>query len=543
MQHSTSRIARAVIAALILTVLQPVLAQGSTAAQLQTARSSAVFAVARAKPAVKVQARASKGSVLVGQDVRVTGSAKPGRARDVVKVQRYDRGVWRTVKFSKLTGKRSFSFTVRPKAGKNRYRVVRPETSTGRRGTSKTVTVKAESCGAMPKPKRTMWALANNPTIDRTASMTYHLSRLFCAVAPKATVRIAMLFVAGDSEAKVILRSLEKMHRYRGVHIEVLAEAMPYKVNDTAKLRRTVGKFATVHTCSKGCRSDVRAEGNMHQKFVTVTDMTWSKGKDPVVWTSSANWDKKQLRRYWQTGVLVYNDRTLAREFDARFESMRTCSRAGGCGRWKPSVFGARLSDAYKVVSRNGVWQDAGFDWRAGQAGSGTKIAFSPTRQGFDPVTTELTRYTCTPKHRTIRIGVFRMSVYRGLKIAKAFGDLRRRGCDVKAVLSTSGRSSAAKHGVKDMRSQGIATTCVDLMHDKFAYLDVVDRTTKVPRKVLWTGSQNFTGAGVNFNDDLMMVMDATDARGQRASDIRALAGAYLGRWAALTRHRTGCPS
>src|SRR5215212_6497063 len=179
MQHSTSRIARAVIAALILTVLQPVLAQGSTAAQLQTARSSAVFAVARAKPAVKVQARASKGSVLVGQDVRVTGSAKPGRARDVVKVQRYDRGVWRTVKFSELTGKRSFSFTVRPEA------------STGRRGTSKTVTVKAESCGAMPKPKRTMWALANNPTIDRTASMTYHLSRLFCAVAPKATVRIA----------------------------------------------------------------------------------------------------------------------------------------------------------------------------------------------------------------------------------------------------------------------------------------------------------------------------------------------------------------
>jgi PLD-like domain len=540
MSYSSARIARAVIAALALTVLQPLLAPGAGAVPQQALSSSAVSV--RAKPVIKVQARASKKTVIAGDEVRITGSAKPGRARDAIKVQRYERGVWRTLKFSKLTGSRSYAFTVRPKAGKNRYRVVRPETSTGRRGTSKTLTVSGVSCTTMRRPTRNIFALSNNPRVNRTASMTRELSHLFCAVAPKATVRVGMLFVVADSEAKVILSSLEKVHRYRGVHVEVLAEAVPFKKNDTAKLRKSVGKFATVRTCVKGCRSGFGAEGNMHQKFVTVTDMTWSKTKDPVLWTSSANWDKKQLRRYWQTGVLFWNDRTLTREFDARFESMRACAVSGGCGRWRPSVFGAKLSAAYRVVSRNRVWQDTGFDWRSGQPGSGTRVAFSPTRQGYDPVTTELTRYTCTRSHRTVRVAVFRMSVYRGLKIAKAFSQLRRQGCDVRAVLSTSGTSSAAKHGVKDMRSQGIPTTCLDLMHDKFAYLDVVDRTTKAPRLVLWTGSQNFTGAGVNFNDDAMLTLDATAASGQRAKDIRKLASAYLGRWHQLNRYRVGCP-
>jgi len=393
----------------------------------------------------------------------------------------------------------------------------------------------------MARPNRSMVAFATNPTVNRTSSMTRELSRLFCAVAPNASVRVAMFLVSSDSESRVILNSLKKVHRYRNVHVEVLAEAVPYKDNVVAKLRRSVGSFATVRTCTKACRSDVPVEGNMHQKFVTVSDMTWSKGKDPVLWSSSANWTKKQLRKYWKTGVLMYNDRTLTREFDARFESMRACGLSGGCGRWRPSVFGSQLSASYRILSVNRVWRDAGFDWRAGDGGDGTRVIFSPTRPGFDPVISELSRFSCTPQHRTVRIAVFRMSVYRGRTIAKAFGDLRRRGCDVRSVASTGGRSSAAVHGVRDMRAQGVRTVCVDLMHDKFVYLDVVDRTTKAPRLVLWTGSQNFTGAGIGFNDDLMVAMDATTARGQRVSDIRNIASAYRWRWEALTKHTTGC--
>lgn len=538
MRLATARTARAVIVAVTLTLMQPVLAQTADAIPSQAARPASS---ARSKAIISVSSRISKAKILAGQDVRITGSAKPGRARDVVKVQRRDRGVWKTVKFGRLTGSRTYSFTVRPKAGKNSYRVVRPETSTGRRGTSRTVSVTAESCTPMARPTRSMAVFVTNPNLNQTAQMSRQLGRLFCAVAPNATVRVAMFLVSSDSESRVILNSLQKVHRYRGVHVEVLAEAVPYKDNVVAKLRRSVGSFATVRTCTKGCRSDVPVEGNMHQKFVTVSDMTWSKAKDPVLWTSSSNWTKKQLRRYWQTGVLMYNDRALTREFDIRFESMRACGLPGGCGTWRPSVFGTKLSAAYRLMSVNRVWLDAGLDWRQGDAGDGTRVIFSPTRPRFDPVTSELARYSCTPQHRTVRIAVFRMSVFRGASIARAFGQLRQRGCDVRAVASTGGTSTAAVHGVRDLRSQGVPTVCVDLMHDKFVYLDVVDRTTKAPRPVLWTGSQNFTGAGIGFNDDLMVAMDASTAKGQRASDIRSVAAAYRARWTVLTKHTTGC--
>jgi hypothetical protein len=535
MPHTSSRIAGAVIAALTLTLMQPVLAQGAVPAQVATAAS------ARAKPVEKVQARISQGKILAGQDVRITGSVKPGRARDVVKVQRNDRGVWRTVKFGKLTPSRTYLFTVRPKAGKNSYRVVRPETSTGRRGTSKTVSVTAETCTAMPRPRRTMLAFATNPTENKTAQMTRELSHLFCAVAPKATVRVAMLFVKSDRESKAILESLRKVHRYRGVHVEVLAEGHPYEKSVLGELRKTLGSFATVRTCTKGCRSGL-ADANMHDKFVTVSDMTWGAGADPLLWSSSANWDRRQLRDYWQTGILVYGNRRLNLEYNVRFESMRACGLPGGCGQWRPSVFGHALDAGYRLIRHNSTWTDAGFGWRAGDARSGTRTMFSPVQPGTgDPVVNELARYRCTPAHHTVRLGVFGISTYRGPVLARALGQLRQRGCDVRAVLSVSKPTVTRAKGVAAFKAQGVSTTCAVLMHDKFVYLDVVDRVSGQTRHVLSTGSQNFTGAGAYINDDTMLTMEAETASGQRAADIRYLGAWYLSRWGQLFRHSRSC--
>jgi len=535
MPQATARIARAVIAALTLTLMQPVLAQSADAVPSRVVAAAS----ARAKVAIKVQARSSKGKVLAGQDVRITGTAKPGRARDVVKVQRKDRGVWKTVKFGRLTGSRTYSFTVRPKAGKNSYRVVRPETKTGKRGTSKTVGVTAETCTAMPRPARTMLPFATDPTANTTAQMTRELSHLFCAVAPKATIRVAMLFVKSDKESRAILESLRKVHRYRGVHVEVLAEGHPYEDSVVGQLRKALGSFATVRTCTKGCRSEL-PDANMHDKFVTVTDMTWRAGADPVLWSSSANWSRRQLRDYWQTGVLIYNDRRLTREYDARFESMRACGLPGGCGRWQPSVFGQRLDAGYRLLRHNGTWTDAGFGWRTGESGS--RVLFSPVQPNTgDPVVNELARYRCSPQHRTVRLGVFGVSAFRGPVLARALGALRQRGCDVRAVLSVSKPGVVRAKGVSDFKAQGVSTTCAVLMHDKFIYLDVIDRASGQPRHVLSTGSQNFTGAGAYINDDTMLTMDAESATGQRASDVRYVSAWYLSRWNQLLRHSHAC--
>ena len=76
---------------------------------------------------------------------------------------------------------------------------------------------------------------------------------------------------------------------------------------------------------------------------------------------------------------------------------------------------------------------------------------------------------------------------------------------------------------------------------DQFVYFDVVDRATGSPRHVLWTGSQNFTGAGLYYNDDTMVTMEAELASGQRLADIRSLGAWYLSRWNQLARRPVTC--
>jgi phosphatidylserine/phosphatidylglycerophosphate/cardiolipin synthase-like enzyme len=372
---------------------------------------------------------------------------------------------------------------------------------------------------------------SNDPTVARTSSMAVNLASLFCSVAPHATVRVAMFLMTSDSESEVILSALETMHRYRGVRVEILLEGTPYTAPIGAGIRQRLGRFANLWTCTKGCRSGSPG-ANMHHKFVTVSDMTWAPGPDPVLWTSSSNWTKRQMRQYWQTGVLSYGDRRLTREFDARFESLRTCAQASGCGLWRPSVFGQALPDAYRLLQTGENWTDAGFGWRSGDAGTGTRVLFSPIQPvTSDPVVTELARFACSPQHRTVRLGVFAMSAYRGPLVAKAFGELRQRGCDVRAVVHVPGPDVVNQKGVSDLRSQGVDASCMQLMHDKFVYLDVVDRATGEPRHVLWTGSQNLTGAGLYFNDDTMVVMEAELASGRAAADVHSLGAWYLSRW------------
>jgi len=80
------------------------------------------------------------------------------------------------------------------------------------------------------------------------------------------------------------------------------------------------------------------------------------------------------------------------------------------------------------------------------------------------------------------------------------------------------------------------------LMHDKFAYFDVVDRTTRAPRKVLWTGSQNFGLSSITANDDTMMSSTVQFANARWAPAIWATANWYRLRWEQMYRNRATCP-
>jgi PLD-like domain len=152
-----------------------------------------------------------------------------------------------------------------------------------------------------------------------------------------------------------------------------------------------------------------------------------------------------------------------------------------------------------------------------------------------------LQRFSCTPEHRTIRLAIYRMSWVRGKRITAQLSALRARGCDVRAIYSIGGAKPIMLYGPQLLTSAGVSTTCVYLMHDKFVYLDVVDRTTGAPRRVLWSGSQNLADGSIASNDDALLSLTAELAKGSWSSDIRSLSGWYLNRWNRMAAHPTSC--
>jgi hypothetical protein len=486
---------------------------------------------------VRVNARPSARKTLAGRTVRFTGSASAGQAGDVVRLQRRDGKRWRTVKAARLSRTRTYAVDTRVAAGTSRYRVVRPASTGYSQAISTTQQVTAASCTPMARPRGlTTWG--TNRSLKGPTSMARNLGKLFCSVAPGAQVRIAMYFINDDAESDVILGSLERAHRYLGVRVETLVDTRETTKADMTRLSR-LGK---VYSCHFSCQTATNTGASMHHKFVTITNMNWSAGKDPVIFSSSGNWNRFQLRGYWQSGVLMYGDRQLTREYDARFEGMRGCATLkGGCGAWVPSVFGSRLPSIYRKVKVGRTWHDNGLMWRSGDPGSGTRVLFSPVTPRTDPVVDQFGLYSCTPQHRTVRIAIYRMSVSRGRSVIAALNGLRSRGCDVRVIYSIGGSRTLMTEAPKMLADAKIPRTCVYKVHDKFAYFDVVDRATKQPRRVLWTGSQNLAGGSLSANDDSFMTSTAELARGHWASDIRGAAGWYLNRWKQMAAHPTSC--
>jgi hypothetical protein len=300
---------------------------------------------------VRVTAHQSAREVIAGDPVRFYGSVSAVVPGDRVRLQVQQGSQWRTVASASVSSRRAYSVSARPAAGSNRYRVVRPARGKYDEGTSPTLATVGYACQPLARPTRRLTPWSTNPTVSGTSAMATNLGRVFCSVAPGAKVRVAMFLLSSDDESELILSALERVHRYRSVQVEVLLERQPGPSPLSSALRSRLTRFAKLYTCQRSCHSDPSIGATMHQKFVTVDDMMWAAGKDPVAWSSSANWNRRQLRAYWQTGILVYGDRKLTTSFDARFESMRACATlAGDCGAWTASVWGKPFPSAYRPV-------------------------------------------------------------------------------------------------------------------------------------------------------------------------------------------------
>ncbi len=127
------------------------------------------------------------------------------------------------------------------------------------------------------------------------------------------------------------------------------------------------------------------------------------------------------------------------------------------------------------------------------------QTCFSPTRKCSNYITQEIDQ-----AQREILVAVYAFTSY---DLAWALVKANRRGIKVRVVLdeefdqenSYSKGSFLGQHGLQIRRVSGLTRRNQDsgLMHQKFAVID---------RKVVLTGSYNWTASAENFNDEYLLL-------------------------------------
>lgn len=517
-------------------------------AVLVTQGLAAAEAGAAGKRRVSVTRVLSASTALTGDTIAVGGRVSPARPGTAVALQRYSRGRWGTVKRSRVNSERRYRFTITSTSASGyRYRVISAAGARYRAGTSASFVARFLTCTRMSAPYGGRAAWFTRPGLRSTSPMTTALSRLFCSAARGATINVSMYYMRSGSsqpEASTILRSLERVSRYRGVKVRVMVEGRLYRPGSSMRATLTaLQKYATVVQCHLGCRNEgftTEAKGAiLHHKFITVSDLTWASGKDPAVVMSSANWSQSQLRHKWQSAVLAYRDAALHREVEAQWGVLDACASRGGCASWNATLAKLSLSpDSHGVASRNRVWHDlAEVTERQGGAGSGLGVTFSPTL-ATDPVAAALRQYTCTPEHRTVRVAHMFLTSAR-LAVARALGELQAKGCSVHVVLAHRGEARIVAVGL--LRDLGVQVSCTPKLHDKAVLVDAVRTEDGRPDKLVLMGSQSLSGAALRSNDESLLRLSSHDARGSAVSANTAVWNAYSKHWSSIYAHRESC--
>jgi phosphatidylserine/phosphatidylglycerophosphate/cardiolipin synthase-like enzyme len=401
------------------------------------------------------------------------------------------------------------------------------------------------ACTPGKAPSRGAAAWFTRPKQRGVDPVAAHLSRLFCAAAPHSTIDISMYFIrafGSQPDVRPILTSLRRAVRYHRVRVRILLEGRLY--GRGKPLRSGLGplrRFAKVILCHDGCHNERSAgapgHGIMHHKFVTIGDMSWSRGADPVVVESSANWSQTQLENAWQSAVLVYDDHELYRELHIQFETLATC--ASGCAGWTRRMAQLGLpASTYGLSDVRRLWRDAAPAERKAAPGSGRGMVFSPWPRR-DPLAVALNGYTCTSAHHTVLVD--HMFVTAGRQpVIDALAGLARRGCRVRVILQKLTHSPLAD-GARRIRAAGLPVSCVARLHDKVVMVNAVRSSDGRADKAVWTGSQSLGGRALRFNDEALLRVSTADAAGAARVANAALYSRFLSSWKALTRHRQRC--
>ena len=357
----------------------------------------------------------------------------------------------------------------------------------------------------LPGWKPRLGPMFNDPGRRRSGVIVHRVLQAIRHTPRGETIRMAV-YSLDRGEIGAALRKA----RERGVHVQVIinqhtASGLVYS------LQRSFGKNPHRSSFVVTCPGRCRAPGDGGNQHVKVFSFTRTGGARDVIIGSSGNLTSKAVQRQWNDSWAIGYDPKIFNTWVGFFDQMKVQKRRG-----------SRVVTAAQqhVTHPYSIWLQRR---AAGAASTAPAVARSAAQ---DPVVRRLRDVGCrtrpgygTADGRTVvRIMEYAVYAARGIQVAHAIADTKRRGCDVMVIGSVFSRPV-----VGILRGAGVPIRMADW---RFAERDPAEEDglggwgprfyahykammvsgsyRKEPTRSVWTGSENWSG--ISFANEEIIV-------------------------------------
>ena len=491
-----------------------------------------VAAPAEAAKSKKVSVTLSPRGEFYNSTDRVTfkSTLSYGKKKSTVRLQRLDAGLkWTTIKSVKLkkTGRQTVYFPkVYMRKGRWEMRVITNRSGSYRAASSRdsakyrTAVHRVACDNRLSNVASGTRAYFSNPGTTarskRSTVLTNSAQQVICSAAKGAVIRVATWSLADDglvggNVVNPIFSALDYVKKYRGVKVTFVLDGATTKDPTTM---RWLSQIGSVRLCKLACMSDRRFSsetkvGSQHSKFITVS----KNGKGvPAVLMTTSNLTSWQLRDYWNSSVVVWNDTKAYGAMQNRFDNMyRSAGRtkAGNPG-WTESLI---QIPGY----RSRTWVPRDSNETLGST-AGLAVSLSPiNRQKTDPLYDRLGNATCSGvAGGSVKITTLYLAGHDGAKAVENLERLHGTGCAINVVISkpinlaspvrsdekSYNQLIAVAAAANKVRAKSFVVKCATFSHGKnyvfhAKYKNVVEKT-------VMTGSRNLIPGGTDLSDETM---------------------------------------
>ena len=400
--------------------------------------------------------------------------------------------------------------------------------------------------------KRGFWDPQDNTPWDYSKK----LSQIICGAKKDSEIKIGMFFVRAlgtmqapgvgtalgtrpETDPELIFNALEWVKKNRGVTVGLVLDGGSINPKgEKDKIAQRLQDIASVYYCDNGCfnvnKDKVWPYAINHEKFLTISDTTWSNSADgphPVILSMSGNFARSQLRNYHQEMTLLYDDHKLFDMFDSRFDAMQYCATKN-C----PSASG--FPKSMTLTKQRGIWVDPIYRHYT-DPGRGTTVSFTPaTQDARDFYVQQFDDVDCAVDNN-IRIAMFKLTDAKAEQMVNALSRLRSRGCDISMLLTKQGGSTTiSPKVVKTLKKAKIPVSCTSVaMHTKEILIG--PKHSNLGRVLV--GTQNMSVAGLRYSEEHVITLDTRAASSQYLESMRRVYSQYMNGWYELSKDTVSC--